>query len=178
MVRKTGGKGPGNCRGEEACAAYCEDPANMEECLNFAVQIGEVSPEQVEQARRGMEMMQRGGPGGCKSEEECKIYCQDPAHAQECITFSIQQGFISPEEGQRMLEMLRMPSPGMPPEEMMPEGIPPEYMLPEGMIQPPSPEEIERMKQEAMEKAMREAQEMMPPEEFTPPTEIPPTEGP
>jgi len=167
MVRKTGGKGPGNCRGEEACAAYCEDPANMEECLNFAVQIGEVSPEQVEQARRSMEMMQRGGPGGCKSEEECKIYCQDPAHAQECITFSIQQGFISPEEGQRMLEMLRMPSPGMPPEEMMPEGIPPEYMLPEGMIQPPSPEEIERMKQEAMEEAMRKAREMMP-------SEIPP----
>ena len=115
-----------------------------------------------------------GGPGGCKSEEECKIYCQDPAHAEECIRFSVEQGFMSSEESQRMLEMMQMAPPaGIPPTEEMPS----EYMPPEEMIQPPPPEEIERMKQEAMEEAMREAQEMMPSEGMMPP-EIPQTEGP
>ncbi|MEK7510601.1 MAG: hypothetical protein AAB567_03600 [Patescibacteria group bacterium] len=28
-----------------------------------------------------------GGPGGCKSEEECIAYCSDPVHLQECEQF-------------------------------------------------------------------------------------------
>lgn len=194
------GGGPGGCKSEGECRAFCEDPANMEEYLNFAVQIGEMTPEQAEQARKGMEMMKRGGPGGCKSEEECKIYCEDPAHAEECINFAVEIGEMSPEEAQRIREMMQGPPPrippegappeGMvPPEEMMPEGMPPEGMPLEGIPQPPYPEEIERIKQQEMKRAMEKARKMMPesippkympPEEFTPspPPEIPFIEGP
>ena len=28
-----------------------------------------------------------GGPGGCRSENECRSYCSDPAHGPECIAF-------------------------------------------------------------------------------------------
>lgn len=35
---------------------------------------------------------QQGGPGGCKSEGECRAYCSDPAHGPECIAFGASQG--------------------------------------------------------------------------------------
>ena len=28
-----------------------------------------------------------GGPGGCASEEECRAYCTDPTHSEECAQF-------------------------------------------------------------------------------------------
>jgi len=30
---------------------------------------------------------QQAGPGGCKNEQECFAYCNDPAHGAECISF-------------------------------------------------------------------------------------------
>ena len=42
MVKKTGGKGPGGCRGRQ-CEAYCE--ANREACIAFAEEYGLVSAE-------------------------------------------------------------------------------------------------------------------------------------
>lgn len=127
--------GPGGCKEEEECRAFCENPANMEVCLDFAVKVGDMTLEQAEQAKRGMEMMQQGGPGGCRSEEECRAYCEDPAHGVECINFSVQQGFMTPEEGQRMLEMMMQRQQQMPPEGVPPEGMPPEGIIPptEGM---------------------------------------------
>lgn len=142
--------GPGGCKRKEECEAYCEDPEHMEECIDFAVRAGFMTPEEAEQAKRGMQMMQMGGPGGCKSEAECQAYCEDPSHAEECIRFSMEQGFISPEEGQRMLEMLKQPPPemmGPPPGEMGPppegEMFPPEGEIPpEEMMGPPEEEMI------------------------------------
>ena len=29
----------------------------------------------------------QGGPGGCRSPQECSVYCSDPAHGPECIAF-------------------------------------------------------------------------------------------
>lgn len=99
---------PGNCENEEECRAYCEDPAHAQECLDFGVKMGEISPEEAEEAREGLEMMQRGGPGGCESEEECISYCEEPSHGEECLNFAIEQGIISPEEAQQMREMMEM----------------------------------------------------------------------
>ncbi|MEK9209569.1 MAG: hypothetical protein AAB926_01935 [Patescibacteria group bacterium] len=143
--------GPGGCKGENECRAFCEDPTNGEECLNFAVQIGEISPEEAEQARQGMEAMMRGGPGGCKSEDECKSYCDDPSHGEECLNFAIESGMMPPEEAERMREMMEggfqegMPSEGMPEGQMPPEGI--------------SPEEFQR--EEIERQIMEETQERM-----------------
>lgn len=157
--------GPGGCKGEEECRAFCEDPDNGEECLNFAVKIGEMSPEEAEQAHQGMEAMMRGGPGGCKSEEECKSYCDDPANAEECLNFAIESGMMSPEEADTMKEMMGGEDEGeekmfrgeMPPKGMMPGGMSPEdlrKMIPEGMtpedLQEMTPEELQEMMPEGM----------------------------
>lgn len=112
---------PGGCKSEEECRAYCEDPAYAQECLDFGVKMGEISPEEAEEAREGLEMMQRGGPGGCESEEECMAYCEEPSHGEECLNFAIEQGIISPEEAQQMREMMETGPSEMPsqiPEEM------------------------------------------------------------
>lgn len=129
------GPSPGNCKGKEECETYCQDPAHSQECLDFAVRAGQMSPEEGEKARKGMEMMRKGGPGGCQSEAECKAYCQDPAHGEECLNFAIEQGIMSAEEAQRMREMMRIPAPemGPPPGMPPPEGIPPEGMPSEGV---------------------------------------------
>ncbi|MBI2514668.1 hypothetical protein HYV91_00545 [Candidatus Wolfebacteria bacterium] len=39
-----------------------------------------------------------GGPGGCRSPEECFKYCSDPAHGPECISFGAKQGVFTGQE--------------------------------------------------------------------------------
>ena len=41
---------------------------------------------------------QQGGPGGCKSADECFKYCSDAAHGLECISFGAKQGVFSGNE--------------------------------------------------------------------------------
>lgn len=56
MIKKTGGRGPGGCRGKEQCEAYCED--NGEACFAFAEEHGILREEDKERMREGMEQMQ------------------------------------------------------------------------------------------------------------------------
>lgn len=46
---------------------------------------------------------QQGGPGGCKSEGECRLYCSDSSHGPECIAFGSSQG-ISGFQGQEAVQ--------------------------------------------------------------------------
>ena len=58
---------------------------------------------------------QQGGPGGCKNEQECFAYCNDPAHGAECISFGAKhevfQGNEAVERFQRYNDVLTSPSP-------------------------------------------------------------------
>lgn len=98
MMRKTGGKGPGDCQGKEECEQYCDDPANIEECINFAVEAGFMPLKEAEQARKMLEAGITGGPGGCTEMEACETYCNDLSHMEECMNFAVEAGFMSPEE--------------------------------------------------------------------------------
>ncbi|MDO8483250.1 MAG: hypothetical protein Q7S86_05560, partial [bacterium] len=55
MLKKTGGRGPGGCRGREQCEAYCED--NGEACFSFAEEHGILREEDKERMREGVEQM-------------------------------------------------------------------------------------------------------------------------
>lgn len=167
MARKTGGKGPGGCRGEEECNAFCEEPANMKACIEFGLEYGVMPAEDVESAKKTLQALEKGvSLPNCRG-EECKSYCSQPEHMEECLNFSEAAGFITPEEAQKARQG---PPPsgqqGPPPSEGVPsEEQPPEGMMgtpPEGMIGPPSAEEIERMKQEGMQRAMEEIQKSIP----------------
>lgn len=100
-ARKFAGKtGPGGCRGEE-CRTYCENPENAEVCLEFAEREGLIPKEEAERARKFTRATQEGGPGGCKG-VQCRDYCESAEHREECFEFAKKQGFINPEEEQRM----------------------------------------------------------------------------
>lgn len=129
--------GPGNCKGKEECEAYCDNPENMLECVEFAEKAGFMTSEQAQQARKMAELGITGGPGGCKSKEECEGYCSQPEHTEECINFSVERGMMSPEEAEKMREMMPPPEQMMPsPEEIQLPLPPPETPLPsEGIPQ-------------------------------------------
>lgn len=93
---------PGNCRGERACEAYCEDQAHMEECVEFALAAGFIPPEEAEQVRRMIPLMKEGKmPKGCMSgREQCEAYCADDANIEECTTFFVEAGFMTHEEAE------------------------------------------------------------------------------
>lgn len=105
--RLVGKSGPGGCHGD-ACREYCEDPANHEECFKFAKDNGFISEEEVQRiekfkSNRGS-LESFGGPGGCKGEEQCRQYCSEPEHTQECIDFAKKAGFIHEDQAREKLE--------------------------------------------------------------------------
>ena len=175
--------GPGGCQSQEECEAFCEDPGNMEICLDFSVKIGDMSPEQAEQMRGNVEMMQRGGPGGCRDEQECRAYCDDPSHGQECLDFAVQMGQISPEEaqgmmeGQQQMQQQEMQQQGqMTPQEMPPEGMAPEQF--QEQFQQEFQQQYEQQyqqqyqeqyqQQQQQQQMEQQMQQMMPPQEAPP----------
>lgn len=96
-AKKIAGKpGPGGCRGD-ACRAYCEDQTHVAECLQFAEENGFLPKEELERAKKFVKISQEGGPGGCRG-DQCRAYCGDPAHQEECFEFAKNQGIINPED--------------------------------------------------------------------------------
>ncbi|TSD03555.1 MAG: hypothetical protein Greene071436_308 [Parcubacteria group bacterium Greene0714_36] len=99
--------GPGGCRGAQ-CRDYCEDTAHREECFGFAKKNDLISAEEQEQFDAGSKIEEvvrtSGGPGGCKNDDECRSYCTDPGHVEECIAFGAAHGGVPPEKVREMLK--------------------------------------------------------------------------
>ncbi len=87
----------GNCQNEAACKSYCDQPENMEACLNFAEKNNLMSPEELEMAKKFMAAGGQG-PGGCRGKDECETYCNNIEHIDECISFGEENNLIPPEE--------------------------------------------------------------------------------
>ncbi|MDD2753398.1 MAG: hypothetical protein PHT44_02225 [Candidatus Portnoybacteria bacterium] len=89
--------GPGGCKGKDECEAFCENPANGEGCLKFAIANGMMSEEEASKMKeRGFMAPPKDalgangefmGPGGCKSQEECTAFCFDKTNANVCAMF-------------------------------------------------------------------------------------------
>jgi polyhydroxyalkanoate synthesis regulator phasin len=92
---------PPNCRGKDECDIYCNQAEHFEECLNFATAAGLIPPDEIEEAQMVLRAIKKGvKPPNCRGKEECDIYCSQPAHLEECLTFAEAAGFISPEEAE------------------------------------------------------------------------------
>ena len=89
------GEGPGGCRGPEECRAFCTKIQNLETCTAFADEQG-IKDEHVEQGKKILEYRRAGGgmPGDCDSEENCKTYCSDFSHTEECFEFAKKAGIL------------------------------------------------------------------------------------
>ena len=101
---KAGAHLPGNCRGKAACVSYCENPANIDECLVFAEKAELFSPGEIAEAKKVAPFIKSGTtPGGCKSKAECLTYCADDSRFEECTSFIEKAGFVS----QKQADFLR-----------------------------------------------------------------------
>ena len=65
------------------------------------IQDGDEFSKKKDQFRQAFQ--QEGGPGGCRSEQECYAYCSDQSHGPECISFGSKQG-ISGFRGQEAVD--------------------------------------------------------------------------
>lgn len=76
-----------------------------------------------------------GKLGNCQNEEECRLYCDDPANQQFCFDFAKSQGLISEEELQKFEQFAPKPEDFAPHKDFAPpEGFPGgEFMPPEGI---------------------------------------------
>ena len=91
-----GPNGPGGCKTQEECDAFCNNPANQEACMKFGEKNG-MPPGSNQGSGPGAGGMMppngQTGPGGCKSEEECKAYCQNnPQNCQQFMPPNQDQG--------------------------------------------------------------------------------------
>ena len=102
-AKKMAKGGPGGCRGD-ACRVYCNDSAHEDECFEFAADNGFIEKKEVERIRGFKKTFGKKpeGPGGCKNERECRTYCDEPDHIEECLDFAEKNGLIKPEDAQKM----------------------------------------------------------------------------
>jgi len=90
------GESPGQCKDEVSCRKYCEDIDHLEECINFVGKLSLASPDELKEMRQMAAVKQSGAkfPGNCKTKESCLTYCENSAHAVECMEFAQKAGFI------------------------------------------------------------------------------------
>ncbi len=86
----------GNCTSQEACIAYCDDSAHINECIAFAKKHNLLSGEELQKAEKFAAA--KSGPGGCTSQESCEAYCSNINRMDECLEWAEKNGFISGDE--------------------------------------------------------------------------------
>jgi len=91
MARKTGGKGPGGCRGKE-CEGFCDNPNNQQICVEFAVEHGLLSQEQIQQMEQGKQQVQEA----LRSAPPEVLQCIKNAVGSDKVE-KLQQGILSPD---------------------------------------------------------------------------------
>lgn len=91
----------GNCGSKGECKTYCDEPDNFKACFAFAKKhklIREIEEKSDEEVEKFAEAMKQGGPGGCKTPDECRSYCDDPNNIEQCVAFAEKNGLIPKEE--------------------------------------------------------------------------------
>lgn len=99
MPLMAAGKMPGGCTSKSSCEAYCADTSHIDECANFAVEAGFMTPEEAEMVKKTGGV----GPGGCRG-RECEAFCENPANREACVNFALEHGLMSEEDMARMRE--------------------------------------------------------------------------
>ncbi len=128
IIAKAERGGPGGCKSESECRAFCGDQTHARECLQFAADEGKISQEEADflaeraggarpRPREPQEdinvekaqavLSQSAGPGGCSTMDECKTYCEDGTHMDECMSFAVEHGLAPAEQIERMRTMMR-----------------------------------------------------------------------
>jgi len=100
--------GPGGCNSDHECRDFCGNPDNMETCMEFSVQMGEMTPEEkkeiIRQKKENQEWEKREFRG-CGSEEECEDFCGKPENMKECMMMGVEKGEMTKEEANEFIKL-------------------------------------------------------------------------
>ena len=120
-ARKFAGQtGPGGCMGSE-CRMYCSSAEHRDECYAFAKEHGLTPPApprpnirepQVDEDRAMRVVEEQGGPGGCRTKEECHTFCEREGNMEQCLAFAAEHGLMSAEDLEHARKMLAEGGPG------------------------------------------------------------------
>lgn len=132
--------GPGGCASRKECDMFCRTPSNMQICLDFAIERGQITREQAsqfltqraadnvrpqvrgpqirvlepkideEKARQLLETT--GGPGGCASFEACGSFCNTPGNDEICFAFAKEHGLMETADVERIEKIRNTEGPG------------------------------------------------------------------
>jgi len=106
------------CKTDAECREVCAGEENKDECKDYiqehiisetAVQVRSVT-DYVAPGRVDTVLERSTGPGGCGSVEECRSYCSDSTHDNECSDFLREHDFLSRAEikdRQKLLQQAR-----------------------------------------------------------------------
>lgn len=92
----------GNCKNETECRTYCDDSLHAKECIAFVKKHDLASDEDIAAWEEFVDVVERGGPGDCRSEDACIAYCENITHIAECLAFVEQHDLVSPEDLEEM----------------------------------------------------------------------------
>lgn len=125
-ARKFAGQtGPGGCMGSE-CRTYCSDTEHRDECVQFAKEhnltppggmpprMGEVDIDEpeIDEGRAMQVLQEQGGPGGCKTKDECHAFCEVEENMATCLAFAEEHNLMSQEDLARARNFVGKPGPG------------------------------------------------------------------
>lgn len=97
----------GNCQNEIDCKNYCSKTENILVCATFGEKMGLISPENAKRAKEFADILKGEGPGGCKTPDECKNYCNDISRINECVGFAKKHNFISQDQLQEAQKIMK-----------------------------------------------------------------------
>lgn len=107
----SGNRGPGGCTGRDSCEKYCDDISRIDECVAFAEKNNMMPEKELAEAKKIRDAIKRGAkPPACSNKKQCDVYCEDPGHMEECITFGVEAGFIQGkelEDSQKMMAAIK-----------------------------------------------------------------------
>lgn len=87
----------GGCKNKSDCKKYCDNPKNIESCLDFAEKQNLMSEGELESAKKFIASGKKG-PGGCTTKDSCENYCNDLKNIDECLTFAEKSGIMGQKE--------------------------------------------------------------------------------
>lgn len=116
--------GPGGCQGNE-CRTYCNNPEHRSECIAFAREHGIHPPEpprpgprvdidepDIDEDRAMRIVEEFGGPGGCRTKDECRAFCDAEGNMEQCFAFAAEHNLMSATDLERARKMLSEGGPG------------------------------------------------------------------
>lgn len=98
----------GNCPDKTACKVFCNNPDNLQACVDFAERYTLLSQDEIKKARAVINV--GSGPGGCQGKDACEQFCEDTANIETCLDFAQKNDLMSSEEieeGKKLAKALK-----------------------------------------------------------------------